>query len=143
MNIIINVDETQFKDLLEKDLKEMSKEELHDIIKIAFTQYITQDPNALKDLFVKKGNSYYSNEIFPTDLTKKIISEIDFGDIAAEIAKPIKDLFKNNIHEIVERLVTESIAHAIYNSIAKSGDLEMAFNGFYTNQKMIERDQNR
>lgn len=143
MNITINVDETQFKDLLEKELKEMPKEEVHELIKMAFTQYITQDPNALKDLFVKKGNSYYSNEMVPTDLTRKIINEIDFSDIAAEIAKHIEELFKNNIREIVEQLVVQSISHAIYNTIARSGDLETAFNQFYIDQKMIERDQNR
>ena len=143
MNITINVDETQFKDLLEKELKEMPKEELHELIKMAFTQYITQDPNALKDLFVKKDNSYYSNGVVPTDFTRKIINDIDFSSIAAEIAKPVEDLFKNNIREIVEQLVAQSISHAIYACIAKSGDLETAFNVFYINQKMIERDQNR
>lgn len=145
MNITINVDETQFKDLLEKELKEMPKEEVHELIKMAFTQYVTQDPSALKDLFVKKNNSscYSSSGVVPTDLTRKIIDEIDFSDIATEITKPIEDLFKNNIREIVEQLVVQSISHAIYNTIAKSGDLETAFNGFYINQKMIERDQNR
>lgn len=141
MNITINVDEAQFKDLLEKELNEMPKEEVHELVKIAFIQYVTQDPKALKDLFVKQSNNYYDSSVSPTNLLNKIIKEIDFSDIAAEIAEPIKDLFKNGIKDIVEQVVARSIADAIMSNISTSGLLERSFMQFYYNQKSIEANQ--
>lgn len=141
MNITINVDEAQFKDLLEKELNEMPKEEVHELVKIAFIQYVTQDSKALKDLFVKQSNSYYDSSVSPTNLLNKIIEEIDFSDIAAEIAEPIKDLFKNGIKDIVEQVVARSIADAIMSNISTSGLLEQQFMQFYYNQKSIEANR--
>ena len=51
MNLTITVDETQFKDILDKELKDISKEQLAEIIIQAFTQYMKENPKDVKALF--------------------------------------------------------------------------------------------
>ena len=43
MKIEINIDETRFKDVLDKELEAFSKEELHDIIAKGMHEYIVND----------------------------------------------------------------------------------------------------
>ena len=53
MNITINVDETQFKEILDRELKDLPKEDLQEIIKQALTQYIMSNPELVKNLLAK------------------------------------------------------------------------------------------
>ena len=62
MNITINVDETQFKEILDRELKDLPKEDLQEIIKQALTQYIMSNPELVKNLLITNRISRYSNE---------------------------------------------------------------------------------
>ena len=73
MNITINVDETQFKEILDRELKDLPKEDLQEIIKQALTQYIMSNPELVKNLLITNRISRYSNEYTPTPIMEDIV----------------------------------------------------------------------
>lgn len=126
MNITINVDETQFKEILDNELKDLPKEDLQDIIKQAFTQYILSNPEFVKSLFVRESSySYY--KYTPTDLMKDIVKEIDFNKECEEVAQALKNELIGNSREIFEQLMLKAMAKTMLESISNNGWLEEEF----------------
>ena len=126
MNITINVDETQFKEILDNELKDLPKEDLQDIIKQAFTQYILSNPEFVKSLFVRESSySYY--KYTPTDLMKDIVKEIDFSKECEEVVQALKNELVGNSREILEQLMLKTIARGILDGIRYNGWLEEEF----------------
>ena len=78
MNITIQIDETQFKDILDKELKDMPKEQLQEIIKQAFTQFFVTNPKAVQELFFTESEYGFSKRKEPSQLLKSIIGNISF-----------------------------------------------------------------
>lgn len=60
MNITIQINETQFKDILDKELKDMPKEQLQEIIKQAFTQFFATNPKAAQEMFFTENEYGFS-----------------------------------------------------------------------------------
>lgn len=126
MNITINVDETQFKEILDKELKELPKEDLQEIIKQAFSQYILSSPEFVKNLFVKE--SPYSYRTYdPTPLMENIVKGIDFSKECEEVVQALKNELVGNSREILEQLMLKTIARSMLDGMRDNGWLEEEF----------------
>ena len=127
MNITIQIDETQFKDILDKELKDMPKEQLQEIIKQAFTQFFATNPKAAQELFYTENEYGYSKRKEPTQLLKSIINNISFEEECDEILTVLKDEFKGNAREIIESVMLKAMAKVIFDKSLGEGWFEMAF----------------
>ena len=126
MNITINIDETQFKEILDKELKELPKEDLQEIIKQAFSQYMLSNPDIVRNMFVKESSySYY--KYAPTDLMKDIVNGIDFSKECEEVVQALKKELIGNSREIFEQLILKTIAKNMFDGIRDYGWLEEEF----------------
>lgn len=127
MNITIQIDETQFKDILDKELKDMPKEQLQEIIKQAFTQFFATNPKAAQELFYTENEYGYSKRKEPTQLLKSIINNISFEEECDEILTVLKDEFKDNAREIIESVMLKAMAKVFFDQSQGEGWFEMAF----------------
>lgn len=126
MNITISIDETQFKEILDKELKELPKEDLQDIIKQTFSQYMLSNPNIIKNLFVNES-SYPYYTCSPTDLMKDIIKGIDLSKECEEVVKALKEELIGHSREIFESLMLKAMAKTMFNGMSDYGWLEEEF----------------
>lgn len=127
MNLTIQIDETQFKEILDKELKDMPKEQLQEIIKQAFTQFFATNPKAAQELFYTENEYGYSKRKEPTQLLKSIINNISFEEECDEILTVLKDEFKGNAREIIESVMLKAMAKVFFDKSQGEGWFEMAF----------------
>ena len=126
MNITINIEETQFKEILDKELKELPKEDLQEIIKQVFSQYMLSNPDIVRNMFVKENSySYYKYE--PTDLMKDIVKSIDFSKECEEVVQSIKNELIGNSRKMLEELMLKAIARSMIEGMKDYGWLEQEF----------------
>ena len=127
MNITIQIDETQFKDILDKELKDMPKEQLQEIIKQAFTQFFATNLKVAQELFFTENSYGLSKRKEPTQLLKSIINNISFEEECDEILTVLKDEFKGNAREIIESVMLKAMAKVFFDKSQGEGWFEMAF----------------
>ena len=117
MELKIEIDETKFKDIIEKELNAFSQEELHDLLKQMIVEYMKNHQEEVMNLFIRKKNSgYYGyDEWIAGPLLEKASDCLN----VAEDIKPVKDAIVKDLSEhhrdIVERAIwkniTMSMAH--------------------------------
>lgn len=129
MNITINVDETQFKEILDKELP---KEDLQEIIKQTFSQYILSNPEFVKNLFVKES-PYSYHKYDPTPLMENIVKRIDFSKECEEVVQALKNELISNSREILEQLMLKTIARSMLDGMRDNGWLEEEFVKMHVN----------
>ena len=132
MNITINVDETQFKEILDRELKDLPKEDLQEIIKQALTQYIMSNPELVKNLLITNRISRYSNEYTPTPIMEDIVKSIDFSKECEEVAQALKNELIGNSRKVLEELMLKSIARSMLEGMKNNGWLEEEFLNMHT-----------
>lgn len=124
MNITINIDETQFKEILDKELKELPKEDLQEIIKQVFSQYMLSNPDIIKNMFVNESTYY---KYAPTDLMKDIVNGIDFSKECEEVVQALKKELIGNSRKMLEELMLKAIARSMIEGMKDYGWLEQEF----------------
>lgn len=128
MNITINVDETQFKEILDRELKDLPKEDLQEIIKQAFTQYIMSNPEFVKNLFIGRSSNFYGcTEYVPSPIMEGIVKSIDFSKECEEVVQTLKNELIGNSRKILEELMLKTIARSMLEGIRNNGWLEEEF----------------
>ena len=127
MNLTIQIDETQFKEILDKELKDLPKEQLQDIIKQAFTQFFVTNPKAVEELFFTEESYGFNKRKEPTPLLRSIIGNISFDEECDEILTVLKDEFKGNAREIIESVMLKAMAKVFFDQSQGEGWFEMAF----------------
>ena len=128
MELKIQIDETKFKDVIEKELNAFSKEELHDILKECIIEAFRDDryDSLRKSLFVEKvDNSYYSTKKYePGVLLLEAARSIDMQSECKELADELIKTFKENHKELLENLMLSLMVRGLtYNDILKT-DIE-------------------
>lgn len=116
MQLTINIDETMFKDVVEKELGAFSHEELHDIIKQCIVKFLTEG-DTIRQLLVKEQSDSYSRyykSLEPTKLFESAVKSMDFS----EDLKEVKEAFTKCILENFQSIVTELIGNAIAKQLA-------------------------
>jgi hypothetical protein len=117
MEIKIQIDEEQFKELLEKEFNNLSKETLHSILMKSFKEaLVANDSKILKDLLMEKDDRYYSSyrdHYIPTNFTRSIINSATDTSKVQEIFDLMIDDIKNNHREIMLQLFSSMVASSL------------------------------
>lgn len=140
MEIKINVEESRFKDVLEKELAAFSQEELHKIIAEAMHEYLMND-EILKILFTHETSMYYQNNIIEASpLLKTVVSKIDISSGFEDVKQKIIDLFNEDetINRLVKGLFIDMITNGINNFLFQNNSNFMEQIGARICQRVFE-----
>ena len=140
MELTINVDETKFGEVLQKELDALSKEDLRDLIKDGLCQLLTGDTSksyeqsVLLKYFIEKNTSYYGSGGWrPTSILEGIIKSTTekselwedlVKDIQSDIIKVLKENYKDIIMNTFIRMFTETIS----NKVVGTNEFQISLN---------------
>ena len=112
MKIEINVDEIQFKDILDKELKDLPKEVLQDVIVQGIKGYFEQNNyENVQKLFLKENGGYNSwdTKITTTEFLNGLVNDCDYSglqDVVDEAIKSVRDNHKEILEDMILRIIT-------------------------------------
>ena len=95
MEIKINIDESKFQEVLEKELGAFTQEELHEILKIAIAEYLRRD-EILKEYMSKPDVDRWGSAIMGSSVLEKLVSTVDLNDVFQEPKEKIKELISTD-----------------------------------------------
>lgn len=108
MEIKINIDESKFQEVLEKELGAFTQEELHSIIKDAIREYLNKE-EVLKNLINQQETDYLGCVIKGTSTMEKFINNVDLSDVFAEPKEKIKQIISDD--ETLKKAAMEILAN--------------------------------
>lgn len=130
MELKINIDETMFKDVLEKELKAFSSEELHEIIRECIVEALRND-STIKGLFVKpKMYSYSPDE--PTQVLFEAAKNIDLSPAYEEIKEKMISELKTNYSELLQKIMLKTMVDGLCNTYSFRSNLECSIGEILT-----------
>lgn len=126
MELKINIDETMFKDVIEKELKAFSREELHEIIRECIVEALKTD-GTLKSLFVKpKRYSYDSDEA--TQLLFEAARNINLSPAYEEVQEMMISELKNNYDKLLQNVMLTIMIDGLCDNWNFKNNLQSAVN---------------
>lgn len=124
MELKINIDETMFKDVLEKELKAFSSEELHEIIRECIVEALKTD-GILKSLFIKpKRYSYESDEA--SQVLFEAAKNIDLSPAYEEIQEMMITELKKNYDKLLQNIMLKTMTNGLCNDWNFRNNLQQA-----------------
>ena len=114
MKIEINVDELQFKEILDGELKNLSKEKIHEVILEGIRTYFINHPDVVNGLFVEKSNWSYQTQ--PTSYLKEIIKEQIPYDCFEELINGLINDLKKNHEQLLKEAMIELMISGMFNN---------------------------
>ena len=91
MEIKINIDESRFQEVLEKELEAFSKDEIHEILKQALSEYLTRE-DVIKSLLTSPQKDRWGTVISNSTLLDKLVAATDLNDVFTEPKAKIKEI---------------------------------------------------
>ena len=135
MEIKINVDETMFKDIIDKELKAFSKEELHEITRECIIEVFRNDKKIVR-LFL--DTSDWSGRDRPSDLLVSAANKIDLSPAFKEIQEDMIATLKNNYKEVLEHAMLRAIRANFASSHEFHTVMEQTINDILNIRKALE-----
>lgn len=130
MEVKIEVDELQFKNMLDKQLEDMPVDVLQNIIAESVHTYFTQDKcKKVENLFVDVNDSSWTTTKSASQFLLNVMEDCDFSAMQDIIDKMLDDL-NRNYHNILIEVVTRMIVQGLSNHYS-----------FYDSVNSIVRDQ--
>lgn len=114
MELKINVDETMFKDIIEKELNAFSKDELHEIIRNCIIEAFKTDPKVSK-FFVSESTYGWSTKLEPSPLLIKAAETLDLSSAFKDVQNQMIRMLKENYKEVLENAMLRAIKHNFFN----------------------------
>lgn len=117
MQISINVDETQFKELMDKSLAALPEEKLQEVVLEGFRTYLT-NTNVLKELIMAKDAWGY--EIKPTQFLQEIMLRTTKTNKLNDLRDEMIDVVRENFDEIIHKAMAQIVCNGIFNGMERS-----------------------
>lgn len=95
MEIKINIDESKFQEVLEKELGAFTQEELHSIMKDAIREYLNKE-DVLKELINHREVDRWGSPVGGTSTLDKFVNNVDLTDVFAEPKQKIKEIISSD-----------------------------------------------
>ena len=108
MEIKINIDESKFQEVLEKELGAFTQEELHSIIKDAIREYLNKE-EVLKNLVNRQETDRWGCVVKDTSTMEKFVNNVDLSDVFAESKEKIKQIISDD--ETLKKAAVEILAN--------------------------------
>lgn len=115
MEVKINVDESQFKDILEKELKDLPKEIIQDVIVKSIQGYFEQNSyeNVQKlFLYKRKGYNSWDTKITSTEFLNGLLKGCDYSGLQEIVDEAIKTVKENHM-SVLCNLISDIVAHGL------------------------------
>lgn len=124
MELKINIDETMFKDVIEKELNAFSKEELHEIIRECIAEALKTN-DRFKSLFIKpKRYSYDLDE--PSQVLIEAAKSINLSSAYEEIQEMMITELKTNYTKLLQNVMLQVMVNGLCDNWAFRQNLEDA-----------------
>ncbi len=133
MEIKISVDETKFKDVIEKELNAFSSEELHEIIRECIIKALRNN-DIYKGLFIKPKNYSYEQDR-PTEVLLEAARSIDLSSAYSEIQEKIINELKTNYVDLLQKIMLNTIIDGLTESWKFRENLEQAMRDIVRKQR--------
>lgn len=114
MKVEINVDELQFKEILEGELKNLSQEKIHEIILESIRIYFVNNPNIVKNLFVEQNSWSYRES--PSSYLKQILEQEIPQGAFADLVDGMLATLKENYNNILKDALVDLMISGMFNS---------------------------
>jgi energy-converting hydrogenase A subunit M len=108
MEVKINIDESKFQELLEKELGAFTQEELHSIMKDAIREYLNKE-EVLKKLINQQETDRWGCVVKGTSTMEKFVNNVDLSDVFAEPKEKIKQIISDD--ETLKKAAVEILAN--------------------------------
>ena len=108
MEIKINIDQSKFQEVLEKELAAFTQEELHSIMKEALKEYFSKE-EVLKNIVNQREIDRWGCVVKGTSAMEKFVSNVDLSDVFAEPKEKIKQIISEN--ETLKKAAVEILAN--------------------------------
>ena len=108
MEIKINIDESKFQEVLEKELGAFTQEELHSIMKDAIREYLNKE-EVLKNLINRQETDNWGCVVKGTSTMEKFVNNVDLSDVFAESKEKIKQIISDD--ETLKKAAVEILAN--------------------------------
>lgn len=123
MEIKINIDESRFQEVLEKELEAFSKDEIHEILAEAMKEYLNKE-NILENYLNKCEVDRWGSIVKGTSVMEKLINNVDLSDVLAEPKEKIKEIITRD--DILKSTAIELLA-GIFKDRYRSAMLDYNF----------------
>ena len=146
MELTINVDETKFGEVLQKELDALSKEDLIGLIKDGLRQLLTGDTSKtyeesvlLKYFIEKRQTSYYSSSNWrPTSILEGIIKSTTenkelWEDLVKDIQMDIIKVLKENYKEVIMNTFIKMFSETIASKVIGTNEFQASLHGVMQN----------
>lgn len=118
MELKINVDETKFGELINNELSNFSKEEIHEICRDGLIK-ILSDLETLRSALPEESN-YWTDKYSLRNSLNEAAGKIDLSPLFADFEKKAREYVKNNyknlILEVMERVFVKGLSETLYQS---------------------------
>lgn len=116
MKVEINIDETQFKELLEGHLSQLPEDTIKDIIVESIRGYFSQNNyEQIENLFIETKNVYGYEKKVASPFLDRLVRDCDYSGLQDVLDAAIKNLAENN-ERILKDMFIEAIADKMYNT---------------------------
>lgn len=112
MEIKINIDESKFQEVLEKELGAFTQEELHSIMRDAIKEYLNKE-DVLDKLINQQETDRWGCTVRGTSTLEKFVNNVDLSDIFAEPKERIKQIISED--ETLKKAAVEIMANLFKN----------------------------
>ena len=111
MELKITIDETMFKDVIDKELKAFSKEELHEMIRECIVEALKTD-GSLKSLFIKPKRYTYEHDE-ATNLLFEAARNINLSPAYEEIQTMMINELKANYSKLLQNIMMKTMVSGL------------------------------
>ncbi len=115
MQIVANVDDELFNEIVTKEIENIPSEKLQEIIIDAIKGYFSANNYEKASLLVYKKESYGYRQEVPTDFAERIIRDCDYSKLQEVVDAAIEDL-KTNHERLLREILMETLATGLINN---------------------------
>lgn len=129
MELKINLDESRFKDIVDKELEALTKEEIHDIMKEAIKNYLLI-PEHIEKLFYVANTGYNraSEPYAASFLLSNLFNSLDVKSGIEDLKEKVMEFLKTdeNVQKIIGKMMYDMFMKNISSAIFNSSDFMLA-----------------
>ena len=118
MELKINVDETKFGELINDELSNFTKEEIHEICREGLMK-IMSNQESLQSILPKESD-YWGNKIGVDKLLNEAVKKIDLSPVFAEFEKNAREYVENHykdiIMDVMANVLVKGLSETLYAS---------------------------
>ena len=116
MKVEINIDETQFKELLDGHLSKLPEDVIKEIIVESIHEYFSQNNyEQIENLFVETKTNYSYKEKCASPFLQRLVRDCDYSKLQDVLDAAIDNLVENN-ERILKDMFIEAIADKLYST---------------------------